>query len=210
MEWPSFRTTLHQWPFNPTVLTALSLEENHHRCIRFSDPYLCAPRVWSWLMLWCGRWFTPNSRSHTSRLKEKKKINVLRDFGALSSSVGFVVVILKCPLEKGFIGGPAPDRRCIICLAPRRTPPLTGLEGLPTPGCECALLFWTLDSRYLDWEWLNQCFAITIKITTENNKLRERYYLRPLWHLTKHFVCNSHQRTLYRISRLSGTKRGGW
>lgn len=64
---------------------------------------------------------------------------VLHYSGALPSSIGFIVVIIKYPLEKCFIGRPAPDGRCIIWLPPQRTPPLTGLKACPLPAV-CELL----------------------------------------------------------------------
>ena len=80
----------------------------------------------------------------------------------------------KYPLEESFIGRPAPDRRCVICLRPQRTPPLTGLKASPLLAlcvCVCVCVWqreraarpglWTA-AIYSDIDWIN-IFLLALK-----------------------------------------------
>lgn len=68
--------------------------------------------------------------------------------------------------------------------SPLRTPPLTGLKSCPLAVCVCVSWWaWTLDCVQLQYEWLDQCFPITTKITTVANKPLDCHHnIALLWH----------------------------
>lgn len=92
-------------------------------------------------------WLLIHSHLSISYISLSKSQRASHYSGALPSSIRFIVVIIKYPLEKCLIGRPAPDRRCIIWLPPRRTPPLTGLRPAHSWLSVSCCSAWTLDSQ---------------------------------------------------------------
>ncbi len=122
------------------------------------------------------------------------KVNASHDPGALSSSIGFIVVIIKYPLENCFIGRPVSARQEVYNLfASSRTPPLTGLKGLPTPDCArvAGTGLWTAGMLMTE-----SVFCYYHKNHSSRKYISSTLLTLSLVASDKHFVCDSHQRTL--------------